>query len=47
MKVVVNETFTPPLSDATPLVQKIRADPIAGVTFIVANWQLKGHEKDQ
>jgi branched-chain amino acid transport system substrate-binding protein len=98
MKVVVDETFTPPLSDATPLVQKIRsarpeflvfvtttindlklgleklnefrlakgaipiiangahmgapevlknvpADLIEGVMFIVANWQLKGHEK--
>jgi branched-chain amino acid transport system substrate-binding protein len=98
MKVVVDETFTPPLSDATPLVQRIRsarpeflifvtttisdlklsleklnefrlakgaipliangahmgapevlknvpADLIEGVMFIVANWQLKGHEK--
>jgi branched-chain amino acid transport system substrate-binding protein len=98
MKVVVDETFTPPLSDATPLVQKIRsarpeflvfvtttisdlklsleklnefrlakgavpliangahmgapevlknvpADLIEGVMFIVANWQLKGHER--
>jgi branched-chain amino acid transport system substrate-binding protein len=98
MKVVVDETFTPPLSDATPLVQKIRsarpeflvfvtttisdikvsleklnefrlakgaipivangahmgapevlknvpADLMEGVMFIVANWQLKGHEK--
>jgi branched-chain amino acid transport system substrate-binding protein len=98
MKVVVDETFTPPLSDATPLVQKIRsarpeflvfvtttisdikvsldklnefrlakgavpivangahmgapevlknvpADLIEGVMFVVANWQLKGHEK--
>jgi branched-chain amino acid transport system substrate-binding protein len=97
-KVVVDETFTPPLSDATPLVQRIRsarpeflvfvtttisdikvslekldefrlakgaipivangahmgapevlknvpADLIEGVMFIVANWQLKGHEK--
>jgi branched-chain amino acid transport system substrate-binding protein len=97
MKVVVDETFTPPLSDATPLVQRIRsarpeflifvtstisdikvsleklnefrlakgaipliangahmgapevlknvpADLIEGVMFIVANWQLKGHE---
>jgi branched-chain amino acid transport system substrate-binding protein len=97
MKVVVDETFTPPLSDATPLVQKIRsarpeflvfvtttisdikvsleklnefrlargaipivangahmgapevlknvpAELIEGVMFIVANWQLKGHE---
>jgi branched-chain amino acid transport system substrate-binding protein len=98
MKVVVDETFTPPLSDATPLVQRIRsarpeflifvtstisdiklslekldefrlakgaipivangahmgapevlknvpADLMEGVMFIVANWQLKGHEK--
>jgi branched-chain amino acid transport system substrate-binding protein len=98
MKVVVDETFTPPLSDATALVQRIRsarpeflifvtttisdlklsleklnefrlakgaipliangahmgapevlknvpADLIEGVMFIVANWQLKGHEK--
>ena len=98
MKVVVDETFTPPLADATTLVQKIRsarpdflvfvtttisdlklgleklnefrlakgaipiiangahmgapevlknvpADLIEGVMFIVANWQLKGHEK--
>ena len=98
MKVVVDETFTPPLSDATPLVQKIRstrpeflvfvtttindlklgleklnefrlakgaipiiangahmgapevlknvpAELIEGLMFIVANWQLKGHEK--
>ncbi len=98
MKVVVDETYTPPLSDATPLVQKIRAarpeflvfvtttisdlklsleklnefrlakgaipivangahmgapevlknvpaDLMEGVMFIVANWQLKGHEK--
>lgn len=98
MKIVVDETFTPPLSDATPLVQKIRsarpeflifvtttisdiklsleklnefrlakgtipivangahmgapevlknvpADLMEGVMFIVANWQLKGHEK--
>ena len=98
MKVVVDETFTPPLSDATPLIQKVRsarpeflvfvtttisdlklsleklnefrlargavpliangahmgapevlknvpADLIEGVMFIVANWQLKGHEK--
>ena len=98
MKVVVDETFTPPLSDATPLVQRIcsarpeflifvtttisdlklsleklnefrlakgaipliangahmgapevlknvPADLIEGVMFIVANWQLKGHEK--
>lgn len=98
MKVVLDETFTPPLSDATPLVQKIRssrpefmlfvtstisdlklslekmnefrlakgaipivgngahmgapevlknvsADLLEGVMFIVANWQLKGHEK--
>jgi branched-chain amino acid transport system substrate-binding protein len=97
MKVVVDETFTPPLSDATPLIQKVRsarpeflvfvtstisdlklsleklnefrlakgaipliangahmgapevlknvpADLIEGVMFIVANWQLKGHE---
>jgi branched-chain amino acid transport system substrate-binding protein len=98
MKVVVDETFTPPLSDATPLIQKVRsarpeflifvtttisdlklgleklnefrlakgaipiiangahmgapevlknvpADLIEGLMFIVANWQLKGHEK--
>lgn len=25
LKIVVNETFTPPLSDATPLIQKVRA----------------------
>jgi branched-chain amino acid transport system substrate-binding protein len=98
MKIVMDETFTPPLSDATPLVQKIRsarpeflvfvtttindlklgleklnefrlakgaipiiangahmgapevlknvpAELIEGLMFIVANWQLKGHER--
>ena len=25
IKVVVDETFTPPLSDATPLIQKVRS----------------------
>ena len=98
MKIVMDETYTPPLSDATPLIQKVRSsrpefllfisstisdlklglekmnefrlakgaipvvgngahmgapevvknvspDLLEGVMFIVANWQLKGHDK--
>ncbi|HXE88802.1 MAG TPA: ABC transporter substrate-binding protein [Hyphomicrobiaceae bacterium] len=34
MKVVVDETFTPPLSDATPLVQKIRSSRPEFLVFV-------------
>jgi ABC-type branched-chain amino acid transport systems, periplasmic component len=37
VKVVMNETYTPPLSDATPLVQKVRSSKPDLLLFITSN----------